>query len=116
MLPKKNRITYQEFNRNTKRSYSRHFSPHCLIVVKPSDTAGCRFVVVVPKYIDKRSTARHKMKRYIMHTLQECKASMVSGKDVMIRVKKTIDDREDTKRELKAVLIHAGVMRTGGSI
>lgn len=112
MLPKANRITHQEFFRNSHKAI-RYFSPHFEISVKPAPALNDkpRFGIAVPKYVDKRSTVRHRLKRIVTETLRKGLQDTKSGNEVMVKIKRSFLDREEEGlRELKMLLGAKGIM------
>lgn len=91
MLPKKHRLTLQEFYQNPQ-NVRKYQSPMFSFLVKPTISASSRFTIVVPKSLDKRSTRRNRTKRIIREIIKQKMLNNVKSKiDVLIKPKKIIN-------------------------
>lgn len=101
MLPKKYRLTFQEFYRNPNFS-RKYFLKTFNIAVKANDKKNTRFVVSVPKYLDKRSTRRHSIKRLTLEIVRKHLDKLNKPVDVFIKLKKitTEKDKKEVEQEL----------------
>lgn len=87
MLPKKHRLTYQQFLQNNNK-YTSFFSRHFTVLIKKSVFNLPRFTVTVSKNIDKRSSARNRMKRLVSETIREFLPKLINKNiDAMIKVR-----------------------------
>jgi ribonuclease P protein component len=90
MLPKKYRITFVEFQNNPNKT-ARVFGNFFDIYSKTNNSTCCRFVFIVPKYIDKRSSHRHRIKRLMVEVVRAKVNFYNSHADYMIKVKKPVN-------------------------
>lgn len=102
MLPKKYRLTFQQFKKNAQRPTAIHTSTLSFFI-KKSPLLFTRFVVIVPKLVDKRSTKRHRIKRVIMNNIYNDINEIHKGYDVLIKVKKR-QEETNVKQIIKNVL------------
>lgn len=105
MLPKKFRITVEQFNQIPQKS-KEHGYIFLNIKVKNTDNNFPRFVFVVPKYLDKKSSARHLTKRIIEESVREKIPNIKNPMSFLIKPKKIISktDRQKTGEELDSLL------------
>ena len=105
MLSKKNRLTYLQFQRNPHDAHN-HFTSALTIAVKTAITNQPRFVVVVPKKLEKRSTLRHKTKRIIVESIRKQIPKMRENLDVLVKPKKILTAKtpHNVSNELKKIL------------
>lgn len=93
MLPKKFRLKFVEFYRNPNKR--RRFSTPVLdLFFKVSDNVFPRFVIVVAKSLDKRSSRRHKTRRMIVEVIRKHLPEVEGGGDVLIRAKKIFEEKD----------------------
>ena len=111
MLPKKYRLTVPQFQSNTKRSTALS-TPFFTLVMKPGDGTNPRFVFMVPKSLDKRSTRRHRSKRILEGALLKTKTSLIGRQDVLIKLKHIVaqDKRKEVIHMLFDCLKKAGLL------
>jgi ribonuclease P protein component len=109
MLPKKYRTTFTEFQKNP-RKFIRFSTFNFEILVKKSDKNTCRFVFIIPKYIDKRSCVRHKIKRLLVEIIRTKIAEINTQSDFFIKAKKGIlnHKREEIESEIMIMLNKVG--------
>lgn len=105
MLPKQNRLSVQEFYKNPQVGKRYHY-PLFQIHIKPSGKKIPRFVILVPKRLDKRSSVRHRVKRFITESLRQKLPDIVVSADVVVKVQKLItsDQRESVAGEIVGIL------------
>lgn len=104
MLPKKFRLTVNEFYRypqKTKKIKSLFGS----IFIKLTTNIFPRFAVTVPKSIDKRAVYRHQSRRIIIETIRKQISKLKKNMDVLIRVNKILKkpDREEVEKEIRKI-------------
>lgn len=112
MLPKKFRLKFIEFYKNPNRR--RKFSTVILdLFFKVSDNTFPRFVIVVAKSLDKRSSRRHKTRRMIVEVIRKHLLEIEGGGDILIRVKKIFKEGDLSlfEREISRGLQGAGLIR-----
>lgn len=105
MLPKKFRLTVEKFNQIPQKSIELGFI-FLKLKVKNTKDAIPRFVFVVPKYLDKRSSARHKSKRIVEELVREKIPNIKNPMSFLIKPKKIIlkSDRQKVSEELDLLL------------
>ena len=105
MLPKKYRLTVEKFNQIPQKSKELRF---VFLNLKLKKTNGIfpKFVFVVPKYLDKRSSARHKSKRIIEELVREKIPNIKNPMSFLVKPKKIIlkTDRKKVSEELDLLL------------
>lgn len=105
MLPKKNRLTVSQFNQIPQKSaVNGHLFLN--IKVKNNPAGNSRFVFVVPKSLDKRSSVRHLAKRITEELVREKIKKMKTSKCFLIKLKKIITKKDRFKlgEELDCIL------------
>jgi ribonuclease P protein component len=109
MLPKKYRTTFTDFQKNP-RMFIRFSTFNLEILVKKNDKSTCRFVFIVPKYIDKRSNVRHKIKRLLVEIIRTKIPEIKTKSDFLIKAKKGIlnHKREEIESEIMIILNEVG--------
>lgn len=90
MLPKKYRLTFLQFHQNKQKSIVTN-TPLISVYIKKSTFPATRFVVVVPKAVDKRSTKRHAIRRIVYQSIFDKLKSLRPSFDVLIKVKSLVD-------------------------
>ena len=105
MLPKRLRIKVNDFNKIPQKAIKR-FSRNFNFYLKHSRN-GMRFVINVPKSLDKRATKRNYTKRIIEQVILSVNKELNGKKLVLIRAKEVInkEKRKFVERELKKILI-----------
>ena len=101
MLPKKFRITVERFNQIPQKSKDYGYI-FLKFKVKKSENPFPRFVFVVPKYLDKRSSTRHLTKRIIEELVREKITGIKYPMNFLIKPQKIIfkTDRPKVNEEL----------------
>lgn len=112
MLPSQFRLSLVTFRHNPDRPI--HYnSPFFIVSVKKSQTPTPRFVIFVPKALDRRSVVRHKTKRIMVELLRLAIPQFQSfcliqkqGREVSIRMKKLItrENKLIVQKELTHIL------------
>lgn len=87
MLPKKFRLTFSQFYKNPEKTI-KVFSGFMDFHIKKSKTKNPGFVLIVPKFLDKRSVVRHKIKRMLAESIYSYLDKNKASFDVLIKVKK----------------------------
>lgn len=101
MLPKKFRLTVERFNQIPQKSKELGYI-FLKLKVKKTENTFPRFVFVVPKYLDKRSSTRHLTKRIIEELVRKKIPGIKNPMDCLIKPQKIIfkKDRLKVKEEL----------------
>lgn len=94
MLPKFYRLTYNNFRENSQKCYVYH-SVFFQFFLKISNYTNSRFVIIVPKSIDKQSSARHRMKRVIIEIIRSRLNNIRKNLDILIKVKRKFNNNEE---------------------
>lgn len=104
MLPKTLRIKVRDFNKIPQKSI-KIFSQSFNLFIK-NHNSGAKFVISVPKSLDKRSTKRNYTKRSIEQIILSFNKVYKDSKQILFRAKKIITDanRKATEDELKKIL------------
>lgn len=104
MLPKKFRLTVNEFYRYPQKS-KKIKSLFGFIFIKLTVNIFPRFAVTVPKSIDKRAVCRHQSRRIIIEAIRKQISRLKKNVDVLIRVNKILkkQDREGVEKEIKKI-------------
>lgn len=106
MLPKKYRLTVEKFNQIPQKSKELGF---VFLKIKIKNTLGAfpKFVFVVPKYLEKRSTIRHKSKRIIEELVREKIPNIKTPMSFLIKPKKIIlkTDRQKVSEDLDSLFV-----------
>lgn len=110
MLPKKYRLKFVEFYQNPHKA-KKFTTPVLDFFLKFSTNILPRFVVVVPKSLDKHSSKRHKTRRVIVEVIRKNLTKFKKTGDVLIKAKK-IFKKEDLPLFEKAIY---SVFRTSSS-
>lgn len=112
MLPKKNRLTVAEFNLNPQKSkevQERHF----LLKIKSELSSRYpRFIIIVPTFLDKRSSYRHLTKRITEEVIRAKIKRIKKPVNILVKAKKIIK-KENTKlaaEELNYLLKGANIL------
>ena len=105
MLPKSLRITVGQFNKNPNiaiKKYANNFN----LFIKKDAGDRLKFVISVPKRLDKRATKRNRTKRIIEQVILSIKNELTGEDQVLIRAKRIITNgiKESFADELKRVL------------
>ncbi len=96
MLPKKFRLTVSGFNRIPQKSKD-FYSSHLNIKVKEiKENIYPRFVFVVPKHLDKRSSYRHLVKRTAEEIIRIYLTNIKNTANILVRVQKKIKKEDFT--------------------
>lgn len=112
MLPSQFRLSLVTFRHNPDRPIHHH-SPFFTLSVKKSQTQIPRFVIFVPKVLDRRSVVRHKTKRIMAELLRLAIPQFQSfcliqkqGREVSIRMKKLItrENKLVAQKELAEII------------
>jgi len=105
MLPKKFRLTISAFNLIPQQSTNIN-AGLLLSRVKKAKNNYPKFVVVVPKSLDRRSSARHKTQRIIMRAIEN-KLANVKAANILILAKKILDKKDLTlvEKELEDLFL-----------
>lgn len=90
MLPKKNRLTVLQFNQIPQKSQGLN-NNYFIIKIKKNNNNGPKFVVIVPKFLDKRSTQRHLTKRIINEALKKEIKNTEKSASILIKAKKILN-------------------------
>lgn len=93
MLPKKFRITVVLFNNNPNPGFKLS-TPLFTVFIKKSTFTIPRFVFVISKKIDKRSSSRHQTKRLFVEVVRRYLTSFKKPADVLIKAKKIIQKKD----------------------
>lgn len=93
MLPKKFRITFFDFRKNSQRADRLNYLL-LTFLIKKSNSKNIRFVIIVPKSLDGRSSYRHLSKRIIAESLRPYINRDLTAVDVLIKPKKIIGKNE----------------------
>lgn len=112
MLPKKFRLTVSHFVANPALAKSYH-GTLVTISIKNSNFKNTRFVIVVPKRIDKRASKRHLAKRLMIETLRRQLIKIKEVSDVLIKVKRIIRKEDSTRleNEITQLFKRAGLIK-----
>ncbi|MBI2617653.1 ribonuclease P protein component [Candidatus Gottesmanbacteria bacterium] len=105
MLPKLFRIKAPEFFHSKK--YSRKKTTmHLTVISKESHRNTPRFVILIPKSVDKRASFRNKIRRFLEEEIRTEYLQAQNHKDICIRVHKFSKDTSFTqmKSELKNLM------------
>ncbi|PIP32737.1 hypothetical protein COV53_04880 [Candidatus Gottesmanbacteria bacterium CG11_big_fil_rev_8_21_14_0_20_37_11] len=92
MLPKKFRLTYWQFYRNPHKK-EKLLLLQSDVFIKKSEVHAPRFVIIVPKIIDKRSAIRHKIKRIIVEAIRKNLTNNLKFVDLLIKIKVNLKDK-----------------------
>lgn len=105
MLPKKFRISADEFYSNALRA-ARFKGRYLSFFIKPCENSAIRIAVVVSARLEKRSTKRHAMKRMIVEALRPCLSVLPRGYNLLIKVENTFSqtDKPQVFQELQQLL------------
>lgn len=105
MLPKKLRIKVLDFNKNPQK-FTKINSSNFNLFIKNARGTGPKFVLSVPKSVDKRSTRRNKVKRIIEQVILSLDKDTNAKKEILIRAKNLISDviRKSAEAELRQLL------------
>lgn len=98
MLPKKNRIGYFDFYLNPQKSFNFQTS-YFHFRLKKSKNNDPKFVIVVPKSVDKRSTVRHKLKRIVVEMIR-LRLKYLDNKNINVLIKVKKDFNKTDKKEI----------------
>lgn len=109
MLPKKFRTTFFDFRKNSQRA-DRLNGTLLTFLIKKSESRNTRFVIIVPKSLDKRSSYRHLSRRIIVEFLRPHTQRVLPGVDVLIKPKKIIGKNDKTAVE-KEIAVLFGRLR-----
>lgn len=106
MLSKSLRIKIAEFNKipqKTTKIYSSNFN----LFVK-NKSGGTRFVISVPKSVDKRASKRNYTRRVIEQAILSIKNDLKANRWVLIRAKQIIntENKKSLELELGKVLLN----------
>ena len=104
MLPKKFRLTVDRFNQIPQKSKERGYI-FLNIKVKNTDDDFPKFVFLVPKFLDKRSSTRHLTKRIVEELVREKIPNIKNPMNFLIKPKKIIlkTDRQKVGEELDSL-------------
>lgn len=91
MLPKKHRLTFPQFQKNRQKANFLR-TPLISIYSKKTTSQYTRFVIIVPKSVDKRSVRRHRIKRVIAEYIYTKISNTKEPCDVLIRVNRNSED------------------------
>ena len=105
MLPKKYRLTVERFNQFPQKSQELG-TIFFNLKIKNTNDQFPKFVFVVPKYLDKRSSTRHLTKRLVEELVREKIVNMKNPVNILIKPKKIIlkTDRQKASEELDSLL------------
>lgn len=93
MLPKKHRLTFQQFQKKSHKSIYRKLNL-LKVLIKKSSNSNTRLVVTVPKSLDKRSVYRHRTKRIIIEAVRLLLPKLNTQLDVLIRANKIFTKKD----------------------
>jgi len=93
MLPKKHRLTFHQFQKNSRKNIYRK-DKLLKILVKKSSNSNIRLVVTVPKSLDKRSVYRHRTKRIIIEAFRFVLPKLNTPLDVLISANKILTKKD----------------------
>lgn len=101
MLAKQFRIKAPDFFR-TKTRYQSSRSIHLLVMGRINQKPSSRFVFVVPKSVDKRSTVRHTLRRFLEEEIRQKYMQTSPSHDFYIKIQKLFSSSDFTtvKEEL----------------
>ena len=106
MLPKKNRLTYNEFQQNPNTSF--HYNTKLIHVVRKITTGKIpRFVIIVPKRLEKKTVTRHQIRRILIELIRSIMPKIQNPFDFLVKPKKifTKDMRVNIGKDLERMLI-----------
>lgn len=105
MLPKDLRLKAGEFYKIQGQA-KKIISENYLVFVKPRADVKSKYIINVPKAVDKRATKRNRTKRVVEQFLLLQDKNISSGKNILIRAKKIITavNRLPMLTELKNIL------------
>jgi ribonuclease P protein component len=112
MLPKKFRITYPDFQKNEEKIF-KVFGLCIDIFIKSNKSGFNRFVFIIPKYVDKRSTHRHRIRRVMVEVVRSMINNMNTQNDILVKCKKKIDTnkKEIIEKEIVSLMKKAGLIK-----
>ena len=90
MLPRKHRLTANQFYRSPHQS-RKHHSANFVFITKKASSTFARFVISVPKILDKRSTRRHYTRRVIAAAIYQYLNMLKKPIDILVKPKSIID-------------------------
>lgn len=93
MLPKIYRTTVSEFYQNRQTAQKINFSLF-MVLLKINNKGTARFVIIVPKVLDKRSVYRHRTKRLVAEEIGKQLENLKNFHyDFSFKMKKIITDK-----------------------
>ncbi len=98
MLARIYHLTVDQFRKNPNPA-TRVSSSLFGLLIKISKSKTIRFVIIVPKRLDKRSTRRNQTKRVISEILDSIIPKMTLKYDIWLQAKKILNRKEKTKAE-----------------
>lgn len=105
MLPNIYRIKVNGFYQRNG-PFKKVSSAHLAITTKPSSNPNARFVIIVPKSVDKKSSYRNQIRRQIEEEIRRDYMQSLGNVDISIRVYKKLESIsfEWVKNELHQLL------------
>ena len=106
MLPKKIRIKVSDFNKIPQRAIKKVFQNFNFYLKNSGN--GMKFVISVPKSLDKRASKRNYTKRIIEQVILSLIKELNGGKLVFIRAKEIIkkEKQKAMKEEVRKILLN----------
>lgn len=104
MLPKKYRITLPDFNKIKQRG-EKFPSSILAFFIKKSTSPFPRFVAIISKSLDKRSSYRNRTRRIITEAVRRQLGTFSTQAAVLIKAKKILkkEDRLSVENEIKKI-------------
>lgn len=107
MLSKPRRIQlteslFDQFQKNGERYRTQNL--YALVLTKPGEIS--RFVVIVPKKLDKRATKRNSARRSVFRVIHRLYSMIIGGKQVLIG----INNLDITEEEVVELLTVSGLL------
>jgi len=111
MLPKQNRLTYQEFIKN-KSTVSKFHSQNFSLTFKKSKELYPRFIILVPKSLDKRSVFRHLTRRIMVEAIRIYLKNIKQPADCLLKPNKILKRRDlsTVNEEIRKLFLLAGLL------
>lgn len=112
MLPKKYRLTVSQFNNLSVKSNDFNSESLNIRIKEGENNKFPKFVFVVPKKLDNRSTKRHLAKRIIAEAIRKQLLSIRIPVSMLVRARKIVKktDRLNVEKEVKFLFTKANVI------
>src|SRR3989344_3010679 len=100
MLARIYHLTVAQFRKNPNR-VTRASSSLFGLLIKISKSKTVRFVIIIPKRLDKRSTYRNQTKRIITEIINSIIPKMTLKYEIWLQAKKILNRKEKTEVEVQ---------------